>query len=58
MNVQKILSELRAERDQIVEVSMALEKLLKTRGLRRRGRRPKWLTELRLVEKENHGGAA
>ena len=44
MDVTKILSELRLEREQIEEAILSLERLAKGRG-RRRGRPPKWMTE-------------
>lgn len=43
MDVTKILAELRAEREQIEEAIMSLERLARGRG-RRRGRPPAWLT--------------
>lgn len=45
MDVTKILSELRQEREQIEEAIMSLERLARGRG-RRRGRPPAWMTEL------------
>ena len=42
MDVSKILSELRQEREQIEEAIMSLERLARGRG-RRRGRPPAWL---------------
>ena len=44
MDVTKILTELRMEREQIEEAILSLERLAKGRG-RRRGRPPKWMTE-------------
>jgi hypothetical protein len=44
MDVSKILSELQAERSQIEEAILSLEKLARGRG-KRRGRPPGWLTE-------------
>lgn len=44
MDVSKILSELQAERAQIEEAILSLEKLARGRG-KRRGRPPAWLTE-------------
>jgi hypothetical protein len=42
MDVGRILTELRQERDQIDEAIVSLERLILGRG-RRRGRPPKWL---------------
>jgi hypothetical protein len=45
MDVTKILTELRQEREQIEEAIMSLERLAMGRG-RRRGRPPSWMTDL------------
>jgi len=45
MDVSKILSELRAEREQIEEAILSLERLARGRG-RRRGRPPSWMSEI------------
>ena len=45
MDVTKILSELREERQQIEEAIVSLERLARGRG-RRRGRPPAWMSEL------------
>ncbi len=45
MDVTKILTELRQEREQIEEAIMSLERLARGRG-RRRGRPPAWMAEL------------
>ena len=45
MDVSKILTELRAEREQIEEAILSLEKLARGRG-KRRGRPPAWLSEV------------
>jgi len=50
MDVSKILSELQAERAQIEEAILSLEKLARGRG-KRRGRPPAWLTETAEVPK-------
>ena len=44
MDVTKILSELREERQQIEEAIVSLERLARGRG-RRRGRPPTWMAE-------------
>ena len=44
MDVNKILVELRQERQQIEEAIISLERLARGRG-RRRGRPPAWLSE-------------
>lgn len=46
MDVTKILSELREERERIEEAILSLERLARGRG-RRRGRPPAWLSELK-----------
>lgn len=44
MDVAKILTELRQEREQIEEAIISLERLARSRG-KRRGRPPAWITE-------------
>lgn len=44
MDVSRILTELKAEREQIEEAILSLEKLARGRG-KRRGRPPSWLAE-------------
>jgi hypothetical protein len=44
MDVSKILTELREERQQIEEAIVSLERLVRGRG-KRRGRPPAWLSE-------------
>ena len=44
MDVDKMLAELRVEREQIEEAILTLERLARGRG-RRRGRPPSWLKE-------------
>jgi len=45
MDVTKILAELKAEREQIEEAILSLERLAQGRG-RRRGRPPSWMSEV------------
>jgi hypothetical protein len=45
MDVSKILTELREERQQIEEAILSLERLARGRG-RRRGRPPSWMSEM------------
>ena len=45
MDVSKILTELRDERQQIEEAILSLERLARGRG-RRRGRPPSWMSEV------------
>lgn len=45
MDVGKILTELRDERQQIEEAILSLERLARGRG-RRRGRPPAWMSEI------------
>jgi hypothetical protein len=44
MDVTKILAELKAEREQIEEAILSLERLARGRG-KRRGRPPSWLAD-------------
>jgi DNA invertase Pin-like site-specific DNA recombinase len=44
MDVTKILAELKAEREQIEEAILSLERLAQGRG-RKRGRPPSWMAE-------------
>jgi len=46
MDISKMLSELRLEREQIEEAIMTLERLARGRG-RRRGRPPAWMTQIK-----------
>ena len=46
MDINKMLSELRSEREQIEEAIMTLERLARGRG-RRRGRPPAWMTQIK-----------
>jgi hypothetical protein len=46
MDITKMLSDLRVERDQISEAIVVLERLSVGQG-KRRGRPPKWLTEVK-----------
>jgi len=46
MDVVKMLTELRQEREQIEEAIMTLERLARGRG-KRRGRPPAWMTEIK-----------
>jgi hypothetical protein len=45
MDVSKILTELKEERQQIEEAILSLERLARGRG-RRRGRPPSWMAEI------------
>ena len=47
MDVQKILKELRAERERIDQAITTLEQAAASHGQKRRGRPPKWLAEAR-----------
>lgn len=46
MDISKMLAELRAEREQIEEAIMTLERLARGRG-RRRGRPPAWMAQIK-----------
>lgn len=50
MDVNKMLQDLRAEREQIEEAILSLERLARGRG-KRRGRPPAWLSEMRNLDK-------
>ena len=54
VDVHRILSELRTERELVVDAIMNLERLAYGRG-KRRGRPPKWLTEGREQTKRGPG---
>ncbi len=51
MDIARILTELRQEREQIEEAILTLERLTAGRG-KRRGRPPAWLSALRKQERE------
>src|SRR5436305_2081259 len=55
MDVEKILKDLRTERQHIEEAIITLERLARGRG-NRRGRPPAWMAEIR--RGENRSGAA
>lgn len=55
MDVNKMLQDLRAEREQIEEAILSLERLARGRG-KRRGRPPAWLSEMRTVTKPTGKG--
>ncbi|MFN7933565.1 MAG: hypothetical protein U0R19_09570 [Bryobacteraceae bacterium] len=55
MDVNKMLQDLRAEREQIEEAILSLERLARGRG-KRRGRPPSWLSEMRKVAKPTGKG--
>lgn len=46
MDINKMLAELRAERDQLAEAILVLERLAAGQG-KRRGRPPAWMTALK-----------
>jgi hypothetical protein len=46
MDINKMLAELRAERDQLAEAIITLERLALGRG-KRRGRPPAWMTPVK-----------
>ncbi len=48
MDLNKMLADLRAERDQIEEAIIALSRL--SLGAKRRGRPPLWMTQMKGVE--------
>jgi len=50
MDVAKILSDLRQEREQVEEAILSLERLARGRG-KRRGRPPAWLAEVQQVKR-------
>jgi hypothetical protein len=46
MDILKMLAELRAEREQVEEAIIVLERMARGRG-KRRGRPPKWMTGMK-----------
>ena len=67
MDIAKILNDLRAERAQVEEAILMLERLQRGQSARRRGRPPKWLAALNAEsteqshgtrEKDRHHGSA
>jgi len=50
MDVSKILAELKAEREQIEEAILSLERLARGRG-RQRGRPPAWMAEVNIPKR-------
>jgi hypothetical protein len=46
MDINKMLADLRAEREQIEEAIMTLERLARGRG-KRRGRPPAWMSQIK-----------
>jgi hypothetical protein len=52
MNVNQMISDLRAERDALTAAMAVLESIAHSRG-RRRGRPPAWLASLSKVKKED-----
>jgi DNA invertase Pin-like site-specific DNA recombinase len=46
MDINKMLAELRLEREQIEEAIMTMERLARGRG-RRRGRPPSWMSQIK-----------
>jgi hypothetical protein len=56
MDVNKMLQDLREEREQIEEAILSLERLARGRG-KRRGRPPAWLSEMRKENKPAKGKA-
>jgi hypothetical protein len=55
MDINKILEELRAEREQVEMAIVSLERLGAARG-KRRGRPPKWLSEVTAAAKPKRRG--
>ncbi len=55
MDVDKIIAELRREREQIEEAIEALDRLAQGRG-KRRGRRPGWMKEAEERRKAQESG--
>jgi hypothetical protein len=54
MDVTKILAELKAEREQIEEAIVSLERLARGRG-KRRGRPPAWMADAAAPEPKRRG---
>lgn len=55
MDVNKMLQELKEEREQIEEAILSLERLARGRG-RRRGRPPAWLSEMKKTDTKPTNG--
>jgi hypothetical protein len=53
MDLNKMLAELRAERDQIEEAIIALGRL--SLGAKRRGRPPLWMSQIKSTEPKRRG---
>jgi hypothetical protein len=53
MDINKILSELRAEREQIEQAILVLQGL--AQGQRRRGRKPAWMKQAEIEPKKRRG---
>jgi hypothetical protein len=53
MDLNKMLAELRAERDQIEEAIIALGRL--SLGAKRRGRPPLWMSQIKSAEPKRRG---
>jgi hypothetical protein len=53
MDINKILSELRAEREQIEQAILVLQSL--AQGQRRRGRKPAWMSQLKVGSAKRRG---
>ena len=51
MDAEAILKELRAERDAVDEAIRAFERIAANRGLKRRGRPPKWMQQAKENDK-------
>lgn len=56
MDINGILTELRAERERIEEAILTLERLVRTEG-KRRGRPPKWMTALQAAGESTEDGS-
>ena len=57
MDVNKILEELRTERDHLGDAILALERMARGRG-KRRGRPPKWMAEAEAETRKKRGRPA
>lgn len=55
MDLQKVLAELKKERESIEEAIITLERLARSSG-KRRGRPPRWMTEMRKKSEEKPVG--
>lgn len=57
MDINKMLAELREERENIEQAILVLERIAQGGG-RRRGRPPKWMSQMHVTEPQQDGSAS